>query len=244
MLEQDNFVITIHAQLGEFYESQELTLTIVVQLPGSDPLTTALFFGGSLGLIFALLGAFLWAKIYSVPKIVRNLNRMIKAMSKGKIPEAPDVGGRNQLIRDIINEGLVDVGISKPLDEIPLETIDLHVPEVEDLLVELAEITGLNEEDIAVFRSDLARMKASERSGFIQEVIVQEKARRAETIAKKKKKKTARKKATKGELEEVRTKLKEIGIDGDELELIMENAEALTKAEIDALLDDMGHLQE
>jgi hypothetical protein len=221
-----------------------MALTIIVQRASSDPLTTFLFFGGSLGLIFALLAALLWARVYSIPKILRKLNKMIKAISKGKVPDAPEVGARNELVRDMINEGLEEIRLSKPLDEIPLESIDLHVPEVEDLLIELAEITGLNEEDITVFRSDLARMKPSERPGFIQEVIVQEKARRAEDIAKKKKKKKARKKATKGELEEVRIKLKKLGIDGDELELIMENAKDLTKAEIDALLEDMNHLQE
>ncbi|MCK4484908.1 MAG: hypothetical protein KAU89_08780, partial [Candidatus Thorarchaeota archaeon] len=162
-------------------------------------------------------------------------------MSKGKIPEAPEAPGRDEIIQEIINAGLVAVNISKPIDEIPTETVTVVIPETEALLSELAEITGLTEDDVSAFNADLMRMKPSERAGFLMEVIRQEKARRSEDIAeKKKKKKVSRKAVTKAELEEVRAKFEAMGFSEEQLELLVENAKNLTKAEIDILLSDMG----
>jgi hypothetical protein len=117
------------------------------------------------------------------------------------------------------------------------------IPETEALLSELAEITGLTEDDVSAFNADLMRMKPSERSGFLMEVIHQEKARRSEDIAgkkKKKEKKVSKKAVTKAELDEVRAKLETMGFSEEQLELLIENAKNLSKAEIDTLLEDMG----
>ena len=235
------FSILIRAQKGTNYDAKEITVVIVAAPVVVDPLMTMITYGGGLGVILLLIGALLYVKIFSIPKVIRRLNGMIKAMSKGKIPEAPEAPGRDEIIQEIINTGLADVNIFKPIDEIPSETIELVIPETKALLSELAEITGLTEDDVSAFNADLMRMKPSDRSGFLMEVIRQEKARRSEDIAEKEKeKKVSRKTVTKAELDEVRAKFEAMGFNEEQLELLIENAKNLTKAEIDTLLKDMG----
>ena len=197
-------------------------------------------FGGSIGIIFALIGALLWVKVYSVPKLIRIMNGMIKSLSKGKVPEKPEVNERDALIQSIINEGLAAINLSKSIEEIPKLTIEFHVPETESLLLELSEITGLGEEDIAAFRVDLVRMKPSERPGFLNEVIKQEKARRAQELAEKKPEKAdATRKVTPEELQEVGERLAKLGLPEDQIEEVLESAKEMTRAELDAVLEQM-----
>ncbi|MFO7835020.1 MAG: hypothetical protein R6V83_00045 [Candidatus Thorarchaeota archaeon] len=234
-----SFDITIRASKGNNYESQEVTITVVATPQTQDPLMTALTLGGSASIILLLIGALLYVKVFSVPKMIRWLNGMIKDVSRGKVPDAPEVSRRDEMLQNMINESLSVYNIQKPIDEVPEETIISEAPEIEDLLDELAEITGLTEEDVDAFRQDLFRMKPSERPGFVMEVITQEKARRAEEISEKKDEEEKKETVTKQELADIRERLEKLGIAEDEIDLIMENAEGLTKAEIDVLLDGM-----
>ncbi len=239
------FEITIHASSGQDYEQQNLAFTIVSTAPPQDPLMTVMVFGGSFAIIIALIGALLWVKVYSVPKLIRIMNGMIKSVSKAKVPEKPEVPERNRLLQGMINENLAPMKISKPLAEIPSETIELMIPETEALLMELAEITNLGEEDIQAFRVDLARMKPSERPGFLNEVIKQEKARRAEEIAKKTPGKAdAARKVTPEELQEVGERLQKLGLPEDQIEEVLESAKDMTRAELDAVLEQMDKSME
>ncbi len=234
------FEIVIHAYNGADFEEQDLTITVVAVAQPQDPLMTFIMFGGSIGIIFALIGALLWVKVYSVPKLIRIMNGMIKSLSKAKIPEKPEVSERDALMQSMINEGLAAINLSKPIEEIPMLSIDFHVPETESLLLELSEITGLGEDDIAAFRTDLARMKPSERPGFLNEVIKQEKARRAQEIAEKKPEKAdATRKVTTEELQEVGERLAKLGLPEDQIEEVLESAKEMTRAELDAVLEQM-----
>ena len=239
------FEITIHASSGQDYEQQNLAFTIVSTAPPQDPLMTVMVFGGSFAIIIALIGALLWVKVYSVPKLIRIMNSMIKSVSKAKVPEKPEVPERNRLLQGIINENLAPMKISKSLAEIPSETIELMIPETEALLMELAEITNLGEDDIASFRVDLARMKPSERPGFLNEVIKQEKARRAEELAKKSPEKAeVTRKVTPEELQEVGERLQKLGLPEDQIEEVLESARDMTRAELDAVLEQMDKSME
>lgn len=237
VLTDEEFRIQIYAQNGTNYVVQDIEIVIIGSTPPSDPLLNLLTLGGSIGVIFLLLGALLYVRVFSVPKIVRILNRMIKKLAKGAIPEAPEMMMRDKLLHIIINENLDPIGIQKPLEEIPAFTIEIELPELDNLLEELASITGLEEEDINVLRTDLARMRASERPGFLLEVIKQERARRAQDISEEKEEVKAAERVTEEELEDIRKKLEKLGIAPDEIDVIIENARELTRAEIDALLD-------
>ncbi|MFW9908350.1 MAG: hypothetical protein ACFFEF_07225, partial [Candidatus Thorarchaeota archaeon] len=236
----EEFEIAIHASNGQNYQVQNLPLTIVATAPPQDPLMNLIMIGGSAGIIFALIGALLWVKIFSIPKIIRILNKMIKSVSKGKVPEKPECAGRNDLLHDMVNEALAPVGIYKPLDEMPTETIDFKVPETESLLMELASITGLAESDIAAFRTDLTRMKPSERPGFLNEVIKQEKARRAQELAEKQAvDEDATRTVTPEELREVGERLLKMGLPPEQVEEVLESAKDMTRAELETVLEQL-----
>jgi hypothetical protein len=144
----------------------------------------------------------------------------------------------------IVNGEAESLKISKRADEIAEYPIETSVPEVNELLEELAAITGLGESEIAAFRSDLARMKASERTGFLQEVIDQEKARRADVLAKPPVGEPTLEEMPleqrPEELDDLRQKLIKKGMAIDEIDIIIEEAKSLSKADLDALLNSLG----
>jgi hypothetical protein len=172
------------------------------------------------------------------------MNRMIRALGKGRIPKPPKVSSRQNIAMVIVNEELASLKLAKPPEDIAPEPIITTVPEVNDLLEELASITGLGDEEIEAFRADLARMKASERPGFLREVIDQERARRADVLAgpikEEPKVEDVPLSDLPGELEDLRKKLLKKGMAGDEIDIIIEEAKSLSKADLDALLDSLG----
>ncbi|MHA1926702.1 MAG: hypothetical protein ACW974_12355, partial [Candidatus Thorarchaeota archaeon] len=79
--------------------------------------------------------------------------------------------------------------------------------------------------------------------GFIREVIEQEEARRAEALTEAEPIPAEAKEILEEkpeELEELRMKLKSKGMSDDEIEIIIEQAKSLSKADLDALLDSLG----
>ena len=146
---------------------------------------------------------------------------------------------------EILKEEMKGSSISKTIEDVAPEPIVVHVPEVNALLERLAEITGLGEVEIQAFRADLARMKPSERPGFLKEVIEQEEARRAEELAGKEEviaEPTLDKKLEElpEETEELKQKLLSKGLAPEEIEVILEEAKNLSKADLEALLASLG----
>jgi len=148
----------------------------------------------------------------------------------------------------IMNEDLEPVKIIKTIDDISLSTVDIAVMDVEDLLEQLAYVVGLTIEDVDTLRRDLDQMRPSERAGFINEVLKQERARRAKELAE-----AEADVAVPGEVEEMlsdeelehlKERLMKMGIEETEADLMVEQAKNLTRAEIDALLSEIGGLEE
>jgi Mg/Co/Ni transporter MgtE len=90
-------------------------------------------------------------------------------------------------------------------------------------------------------------MRPSERAGFIGEVLKQERARRARELVEAEKAampgkavEHLQRKLTEDELKQLRERLVEMGIEETEADVMIEQARNLTKAEIDALLDQIG----
>ncbi|TFG06064.1 6-bladed beta-propeller [Candidatus Thorarchaeota archaeon] len=197
-----------------------------------------------LGLV--ALGA-AYIRVWSVPKMLRTIRAMVGKMARGKIPEAPPVRSRRRMIIDTMNEDLRPVRIVKGQEDIAASTVDISILDTEELLQELAVVVGLAPEDIDTLRGDLEKMRPSERAGFIGEVLRQERARRAKDIAEagrlaepEKEAVDLERKLTEEELQHLRERLLNMGIDGAEAELMIEQARNLSKAEIDALLEQLG----
>ncbi|MFW9799521.1 MAG: hypothetical protein ACFFD9_03745, partial [Candidatus Thorarchaeota archaeon] len=229
----------------ENYESEILTLDVKSDITPGQQLAVALQYAG--GFIMVLLAMLIvgYLRIWSIPKLVRHMNRMIRDLSRGKIPKAPIVQDRHSMVVLIIDEEFVGTAVRKVPEDIAAVSIEAIVPDVEELLEHLAAITGLGEKELEAFRRDLARMRASERPGFIREVIEQEEARRAETLAEDEEARRPEEakeilEQKPEELEELRAKLRRKGMSEDEVDIIIEQAKGLSKADLEALLDSLG----
>jgi hypothetical protein len=228
----------------EGYFSQQVILRVQSDISSEQAFQQAITIGGGFGVLIVALLLVGYVKIWSVPKQIRELNRMIRALGKKRIPKPARAPTRQIMAMAIVNEEIAAMRIQKPREDIAPEPIVTTVPEVNELLEELASITGLGEAEIEAFRADLSRMKASERPGFLKEVIDQEKARRADVLAKPTKvvpkKEDILLKDLPSELDDLRNKLLKKGMASDEIDIIVEEAKGLSKADLDALLDSLG----
>ncbi|NHJ15219.1 MAG: hypothetical protein EAX95_16170, partial [Candidatus Thorarchaeota archaeon] len=241
---QQTFYITITLSKDQ-HMTGEAVITVRSDISGAQVLARNMALIGGFAFIFLAAFIVLYVRVYSVPRMIRILNKMIKAIAGGKIPKAPQVASRQESILVIVNEDLKSTGIQKTPDEVVEVPIIAVVPEVNELLERLAEITGLGDVELDAFRHDLSRMKASERPGFIREVIEQEEARRADALAKVKPEEAKEPKRESleempSELEELRMKLKRKGMSNDEIDIIIDQAKSLSPADLEALLDSLG----
>ncbi len=206
---------------------------------------------GTIGILAIAALAALYFRVLSVPRLLRIIRRMIAVLSKGRIPKPANVRLRREMLLDIMNEDLSPIGIQKSMHDISISTVDVAAMDVEDLLSDLATVVGLTPTDVETLRQDLDKMRPSERAGFINEVLKQERSRRARELA------DAERVAEEGvpaEVEEARLsdeelvhlkeRLLNMGIEETEAELMIEQAKNLSRAEIDALLREIGGMEE
>ena len=134
------------------------------------------------------------------------------------------------------------------MDDIALSTVDVTVMDVEELLEDLADIVGLTPADVETLRQDLDRMIPSERAGFINEVLKQERSRRAKELAEAERLEedivVEVEKLSEDEILHLRGRLLNMGIEESEIEIMIEQARHLSKAEIDSLLKEIGGAEE
>ncbi|MCK5390595.1 MAG: hypothetical protein KAJ36_08895, partial [Candidatus Thorarchaeota archaeon] len=199
---------------------------------------------GAVGLVLLAGFAALYTRILSVPKLLRILRGMVKSLGRGKIPSPASVCLRREMLLSMMVEDLKPIGIEKTLDDISLSTVDVIVMDVEDLLQELASVVGLSEADINTLKQDLDQMRPSERAGFISEVLKQERSRRAKELAEAKidvEKDTEKVEVlSENEILHLRERLLKMGIEETEVDIMIEQAKHLSKAEIESLLEEIG----
>jgi hypothetical protein len=205
----------------------------------------------ALGLLAIAALAVLYIRVLSVPRLLRILRRMVSILGRGRIPKPANVPVRRNMLLAMMNTDLAAVGIVKSLDDISLSTVDVTAMDVETLLEELAVIVGLTPSDVDTLRRDLDQMRPSERAGFINEVLKQERARRAKELAEAEAvtpeglaKEEIEEKLSEEELVHLKERLMKMGIEETEADLMVEQARNLTKAEIDALLREIGGKEE
>ncbi|MFW9806015.1 MAG: hypothetical protein ACFFFK_04740 [Candidatus Thorarchaeota archaeon] len=233
------------------YQDFEVEFDIYADLtPEQLALVQGFQYGAMFLLFVAAIGA-LYFRVLSVPKLLRIIRGMIRALSRGRIPKPANVPLRRQMLLSIMNEDLKPVGIQKTADDVSLSTVDVTVMDVEDLLVDLATVVGLTPEDVDTLRQDLDKMRPSERAGFINEVLKQERSRRARELADAEKvadegvpAEKEEERLTEEELLHLKERLLKMGIEDTEADLMIEQAKNLSKAEIDALLEEIGGTDE
>ncbi|RDE14903.1 MAG: hypothetical protein C4K49_06815 [Candidatus Thorarchaeota archaeon] len=240
------FYLIIHLDKTDYETGVYSAVVYALMSEEQQALVNAFTYGALALILAAVFGAF-YVRVLSVPKMLRWIRSMISKLSKGRIPKPAPVKNRRQMLLDLVNTELAPVHIIKTVDDISISTVDVAALDVEKLLTELATVVGLTEKDIDTLRQDLEKMRPSERAGFIGEVLKQERARRARELVEAEKaaepgkavERLARK-LTEEELTDLRERLIKMGIQESEADLMVEQARSLTKAEVDALLDQIG----
>jgi hypothetical protein len=226
------------------YYTQQARVRVQSDISAEQSFQQLLTVGGGFGVLIVVLLLVGYVRVWSVPKQIREINRMVRALAKGRIPKPASAPSRQGMAMVIVNEEIASLHLQKPREDIVPEPIVTTVPEVNELLEELATITGLGAAEIEAFRADLSRMRASERPGFLKEVIDQEKARRADVLAKPPKAAPPKDQIPlhelPGELEDLKKKLLKKGMASEEIDIIIEEAKNLSKADLEALLDSLG----
>ena len=218
--------------------------------PEQEALVMGFQYGTMALLAIAALAA-LYFRVLSVPRLLRIIRRMIAALSKGRIPKPANVPVRREMLLAIMNEDLRPIGVTKSMDDVSLSTVDVTVMDVEELLEDLATVVGLTSTDIDTLRQDLDKMRPSERAGFINEVLKQERSRRARELAEAERLveegvpvEVEEERLTEEDLVHLKERLLNMGIEETEADLMIEQAKNLSRAEIEALLSEIGGMEE
>ncbi|RDE12504.1 MAG: hypothetical protein C4K49_09875, partial [Candidatus Thorarchaeota archaeon] len=167
------------------YETRSVRLTVSVSPSESDILVgQVITYGSALALL--LLGvAILWVRVLRVPKPVRKMTHLIKQLRKGRVPKpVTGVKSRQQILTELFNEISKPIGVSRKPGVIAAESIEVKVPQIEELTVELSILTKMSQEELDMFRTEIAKMKLSDQTTFAKEVINQEAIRVAKAQGK------------------------------------------------------------
>jgi hypothetical protein len=150
-------------------------ITISVEPSDFDILIErAIIFGVPIGLVI-IAGAILWTRLFSVPKRLREIRGMVRAISKGRIPEPPEnVQSRQEIVAALFNDIAGPLGITKTASSMPGVAVVTDVPEIEELLIQLSILSKLTAEEFEDFKLDVSKMNLSEQVAFVKEVINQE----------------------------------------------------------------------
>ncbi|MHA2040550.1 MAG: LamG-like jellyroll fold domain-containing protein [Candidatus Thorarchaeota archaeon] len=158
-----------------YYVSNEVQLIVSISPSQADiDMQMATTFGSAFAIII-LLSAIVWVRVIRVPKIIRTLSAQIRSIRRKRVPKpAGEVMSRQEIIAQLFRELTEDLKIDKDPELLPVESVKVDVPELEQLLLDLAILTNMTTEEIDDFRRDLSKMKLSQQTNFITEVIKQE----------------------------------------------------------------------
>lgn len=171
--------VTIKIGQGVYTLAEDAIVVELVQSNFDIIMTNSVTYGVPLLFIVLLIG-FAYVRIWSVPKQLRKINSQIKTIRKGTIPKPiMDAKSRQTLIAALFNDTFEKIAITRTADEMPPESIPVEVPELGELLIQLAILTNLDQQELDDFKADISKMKISEQAAFVNEVIMQEAIRAA-----------------------------------------------------------------
>ena len=233
------------------YQTSSVELDIYARLSPEQEALARGFEYSAIGILALAALATLYIKVLSVPKLLRTLRRMVAVLGRGRIPKPANVPIRRNMLLAMMKEELAGVAVVKTIEDISVSTVDVAAMDVEALLEDLATVVGLTASDVDTLRRDLDQMRPSERAGFINEVLKQERARRAKELAEtegvtpeKRPSTEVEEKLSDEELKHLKERLMKMGIAETEADLMVEQARNLSRAEIDALLREIGGSEE
>ncbi|MGY5858004.1 MAG: DUF2341 domain-containing protein [Candidatus Thorarchaeota archaeon] len=172
-------IVTITCSL-ENYQDQTLGLTLEVNPTPTQETMRDVISYATPSIFLLLLLAVLWTRHFSIPKRLRQMNGQIKNLSKGKMPKPiTESKSRQELVSELFNDTFAKLEIKRVPADMPEVAIPIEIPEIRELLVQLAILTHLDQDELDEFVADISKMKMSEQAAFVKEVIVQEAIRAA-----------------------------------------------------------------
>ncbi|MFW9888684.1 MAG: hypothetical protein ACFFER_10900, partial [Candidatus Thorarchaeota archaeon] len=167
------------------HQSSEVSIPIAVEPSSTDLLIQSSILYGVPIIAVVVVGALLWSRVFNLPKKLKKLNKMIKALNRGVIPQIPEgIRDRQEIIAALFNETCAGVGVTKQPDAMPRFSVSIEVPEIEELLVQLTILTDMTSGELEDFREEVSKMKLSEQVAFTKEVITQQAIKQAKTEGK------------------------------------------------------------
>jgi hypothetical protein len=87
---------------------------------------------------------------------------------------AKSVASRQELVTALFNELNEELGVKRKPKTMPGESIIIEVPEIDELVIDLSILTEMNQQELDDFKSEISKMKMSQQTSFVREVIGQE----------------------------------------------------------------------
>ncbi|MHA2026961.1 MAG: hypothetical protein ACW98U_13760 [Candidatus Thorarchaeota archaeon] len=166
--------VTIHFN-KTYYAAKEVILSVPVSPSADDiALQNAITYGGAFA-IFLILFSVVWVRILRVPKIIRIISGQVRQLRRGRVPKpAKSVASRQALVAALFNEIHEEIGLKRKPDMLPAEPIIIEVPEIDELVIDLSILTEMSPQELDDFRFEISKMKLSQQTSFVREVIGQE----------------------------------------------------------------------
>jgi hypothetical protein len=178
-LNDDRVFLTISVNRTT-YLTAVIDLTVLIEPTEFQGTLTNVVAFGTPALFLVMTVIVLWVRIFSIPKQLRRINGQIKALRKGRMPKPnEEAKSRPELIAELFNDTYLELEIVRTAAQMPSESVEVEVPEMGELLIQLSILTHLSPEELDEFKADIAKMRLSEQAAFVKEVINQEAIRSA-----------------------------------------------------------------
>ncbi len=176
VLTEGTYSVTIESVAAPKYAQAQDSMTLVVSL--SPLFRAAIQAGAALGviLIIVLLAWLAYARIYSIPWIVRRMRKMTKAIDRGKVPslsksDITRISDRDNQIVSMITPSYSTLDVPIQPVVIPTTTIPAERrSEDEDVLVELEQLEGLGAKEKEELFKQMKKIPAKDRVWFMEDM--------------------------------------------------------------------------
>jgi hypothetical protein len=176
VLTEGTYSVTIESLAAPKYAQAQDSMTLVVSL--SPLFRTAIQAGAVLGvvLIIVLLAWLAYARVYSIPWIVRRMRKMTKTIDRGKVPslskgDLTRISNRDSQIVSLITPSYSALDV--PIQPVVIPTTILPAErrsEDEDVLVELEQLEGLGAKEKEELFKQMKKIPAKDRVWFMEDM--------------------------------------------------------------------------
>jgi hypothetical protein len=176
VLTEGTYSVSIESLAAPKYAQAQDSMTLIVSL--SPLFRTAIQAGAAMGviLIIVLLIWLAYARVYSIPWIVRRMRKMTKTIDRGKVPslskgDLTRIPDRDNQIVSMITPSYTALDV--PIQPVVIPTTILPAErrsEDEDVLVELEQLEGLGAKEKEELFKQMKKIPAKDRVWFMEDM--------------------------------------------------------------------------